>query len=148
MSPARLLLRYRHILYATTLVEIRSRYIGTLFGLTWAVLYPFLFLGLYGVVYGLILQIRLERYTSVEYILIMFAGLIPFIGFSEALGASSGSVSGNKPLIKNTMFPIELLPVKAVIASSVSMTIGLCGLLLALWVRGNFGLTQILIVPL
>jgi len=51
-------------------------------------------------------------------------------------------------LIKNAMFPIELVPVKAVIASSVSMTIGLCGLLLALWVRGDFGSTQILIVPL
>ena len=53
MGPVRLLLRYRHILYATTLVEIRSRYIGTLFGLAWAVLYPFLFLGLYAIVYGL-----------------------------------------------------------------------------------------------
>ncbi|MBV8132691.1 MAG: ABC transporter permease [Alphaproteobacteria bacterium] len=148
MSPARLLFHYRHILYATTLVEIRSRYIGTLFGLAWAVLYPFLFLGLYGIVYGLILRIRLERYTPLEYILIMFAGLIPFIGFSEALGASASSVSGNKPLIKNTMFPIELVPVKAVIASSVSMTIGLCGLLLALWVRGYFSSTQILIAPL
>src|SRR5215469_12231686 len=101
MSPARLFFRHRHILYATTLVEIRSRYIGTLFGLAWAVLYPFLFLGLYGIVYGLILQIRLERYTPFEYILIMFAGLIPFIGFSESLSASANSVSGNKSLIKN-----------------------------------------------
>lgn len=148
MTPLRLLFRFRHILYATTLLEIRSRYIGTLLGLSWAILYPFLFLGLYGVVYGLILQIRLERYTSTEYILIMFAGLIPFIGFSESLGASTSSVSSNKQLIKNTMFPIELVPVKAVTASSLSMIIGLGGLLLALWARGEFHATQILIVPL
>jgi lipopolysaccharide transport system permease protein len=148
MMPLRLLFRFRHILYATTLLEIRSRYMGTLFGLTWAILYPFMFLGLYGVVYALILQIRLERYTPIEYILIMFAGLIPFIGFSESLGASTSSVSSNKPLIKNTMFPIELVPVKAVTASSLSMIVGLCGLLLALWIRGTFHATQLLIIPL
>ncbi|MGH7062180.1 MAG: ABC transporter permease, partial [Stellaceae bacterium] len=55
---------------------------------------------------------------------------------------------GNKHLIKNTMFPIELAPVKSVIASSVSMTVGLAGLLLTLWIRGEFHLTQLLIIPL
>jgi lipopolysaccharide transport system permease protein len=38
--------------------------------------------------------------------------------------------------------------VKAVIASSLSMTVGLIGLVLALWSRGEFHLTQILIIPL
>ena len=121
MSALRLLFQYRRILCTTTLLEIRSRYMGTLFGIAWAIIYPFLFLGLYGVVYALILQIKLERHTPIEYILIMFAGLIPFIGFSESLGSSTSSVSNNKPLIKNTMFPIELVPVKAVTASSLSM---------------------------
>lgn len=148
MSALRLLFQFRRILCTTTLLEIRSRYMGTLFGVAWAIIYPFLFLGLYGVVYALILQIKLERYTPIEYILIMFAGLIPFIGFSESLGSSTSSVSNNKPLIKNTMFPIELVPVKAVTASSLSMIVGLCGLLLALWLRGEFHATQILIVPL
>lgn len=148
LGALRLLFRSRRILYATTLVEIRSRYVGTAFGLSWAILYPFLFLGLYASVYALILQVRLKLYTPIEYIIIIFSGLIPFIGFSEVLGISVSSVVSNKHLIKNTMFPIELVPVKSVFASSVSMTVGLIGLLLALWSRGAFHLTQILIVPL
>jgi len=148
VGPLKLLYRYRHILYATTLVDIRSRYIGTVFGLAWAVAYPFFFLGLYAVVYGIILNVRLERYTSFEYVLIMFAGLIPFIGFSEALSSSVSSVSTNKQLIKNTLFPIELVPVKAVLASSLSMLVGLGGLLLTLWVSDAFRATQLLIIPL
>lgn len=147
-GPLRLLYRYRHILYATTLVDIRSRYVGTVFGLAWAVAYPFFFLGLYAIVYGVILNVRLERYTSFEYILIMFAGLIPFIGFSEALTASVSSVSANKQLIKNTLFPIELVPVKAVLASSLSMLVGLLGLLITLWVSGEVRATQLLVIPL
>ena len=148
MTPLHLLYRSRHILYATTLVDIRSRYVGTMFGLGWAVLYPFLFLGLYAVVYALILRIRLERYTPIDYIILIFAGLIPFIGFSEALSTSVGSVAGNKQLIKNTMFPIELVPVKAVLTSSVSMAVGLLGLMIILWARGEFHATQVLIIPL
>lgn len=148
LSALRLLFRSRRILYATTLVEIRSRYVGTAFGLSWAVLYPFLFLGLYASVYAFILHVRLQLYTPAQYVIIIFSGLIPFIGFSEVLGISVNSVVGNKHLIKNTMFPIELAPVKSVIASSVSMTVGLAGLLLTLWIRGEFHLTQLLIIPL
>jgi lipopolysaccharide transport system permease protein len=148
VSALRLLHRYRRILYATTMVEIRSRYVGTTFGLSWAILYPFLFLGLYATVYALILQVRLPQFTPTEYVLLVFSGLIPFIGFSEALSASTSAVVGNKHLIKNTMFPIELVPVKSVIAGSLSMTIGLIGLLCALWCRGDFHRTQILIIPL
>jgi lipopolysaccharide transport system permease protein len=148
INALRLLFRCRRILYATTAVEIRSRYVGTTFGLSWAILYPFLFLGLYASVYALILQIRLQQHTPLEYVLIIFSGLIPFIGFSEMLSASVSSVVGNKHLIKNTMFPIELVPVKSVIASSLSMTVGLVGLLLALWIKRDFYPTQILVIPL
>ena len=148
MNPLRLLYRSKHILYATTLVDIRSRYVGTIFGLAWAILYPFLFLGLYAVVYALILRIRLQQYTPMDYIELIFAGLIPFIGFSEALSNSAGSVVGNKQLIKNTMFPIELVPVKAVLTGSLSMAVGLLGLMIILWGRGQFRATQVLIVPL
>ena len=47
--------------------EIRSRYVGTVFGLSWAIIYPFLFLGLYGAVYALILQVRLSPGTCDPY---------------------------------------------------------------------------------
>ena len=148
ISALKLLFRSRRVLYATTIVEVRSRYVGTAFGLSWAIIYPFLFLGLYAGVYALILRVQLQNFTPIEYILVIFAGLIPFIGFAEVLGSSVSSVVSNKHLIKNTMFPIELVPVKSVISSSLSMTIGLAGLILALWSHGDFHATQILIVPL
>jgi lipopolysaccharide transport system permease protein len=142
-----LIYRHRHILYATSVMDIRTRYIGTLFGIVWAGLYPFLFLGIYASVYAFILGIRFGELTPFQYVLLVFSGLIPFIGFSEVLGASVSAVVGNKQLIKNTLFPVELLPVKSVIASSLSMTISLVGLVLALWLSGNFSATQFLIVP-
>jgi lipopolysaccharide transport system permease protein len=148
MNALQLLYRSRLVLYTTTVADFRSRYVGTVFGLGWAILYPFLFLGLYAVVYSLILRVRLQQYTTAEYIMLIFAGLIPFIGFSEALSLSASSITGNKQLIKNTMFPIELAPVKAVLTSSLSMAIGLLGLMITLWASGRFHATQVLIIPL
>src|SRR5207247_9610926 len=44
---ARLLVRHRRVLAATTRVEIEKRYSGSFLGLVWVVLYPVLFLCIY-----------------------------------------------------------------------------------------------------
>lgn len=148
ITPFQLLYRHRHTLWATTANEIRARYIGSVLGAAWAVIYPFLFLGLYAGIYTLVFRIRLAQFTSFEYVLMIFAGLIPFIGFSEALSSSTQSVISNKGLLKNTMFPIDLLPVKSVLASSVSMTVGFIGLLIAYAVVGRASPMQLFIIPM
>ena len=145
MKPLFILWLHRRILWATTLTDIRSRYKGTVFGLVWTVLYPILFLGLYAVVYTMIFRIRVEAFSTTDYVLLIFCGLVPFLGFSEALGTGVSSVLSNKGLVKNTLFPIELIPVKAVLASSVTMIVGLLLLLAALWARGIVHSTQLLI---
>ncbi len=116
-----------------------------MFGLVWTVLYPILFLGLYAVVYTMIFRIRVADYGTTDYVLLIFCGLVPFLGFSEALGTGVGSVLANKGLIKNTLFPVELIPVKAVLASSVTMVVGLLLLMCVLWARGIFLPTQLMI---
>lgn len=147
MNPISMIWRHHHVLWATTLTDIRGRFIGTLFGATWIVIYPLLFLGLYAVIYTMIYQIRVEAFGTFDYVLLIFCGLVPFLGFSEALGSGVGSVMGNKGLVKNTLFPIELIPVKTVLASSVTMVVGLIMLLGVLWSRGILHATQ-LAIPL
>ena len=136
---------HRKSLWATTLIDIRGRFKGTVFGMAWAILYPILFLGLYAVVYTMIFRIKVANYGTTDYVLLIFCGLVPFLGFSEALGTGVGSVLSNKGLIKNTLFPIELIPVKSVIASSVTMIVGLVLLLPILWGQGIIHSTQFLL---
>lgn len=147
MTPLSILWRHRRILLATTLIDIRGRFMGTVFGIAWTILYPMLFLGLYAVVYTMIYRIRVASYGTFDYVLLIFCGLVPFLGFSEALGTGVSCVSTNKNLVKNTMFPIELIPAKAVFASSVTMLVGLCMLMVVLWCRGIVHPSQ-LILPL
>lgn len=145
MKAAFELWKYRRTLFATAWSDIRGKYRGTFLGMGWSILYPIVFLILYAVVYLFIFKIRLPNYTPFEYILLIFSGLIPFLGFSESLSTGVGSVLANRGLIRNTMFPIELVPVKAVLASSVTMIVGLSILLPILWLRGTILPSQALI---
>lgn len=135
----------RQVLWSTTKNDIHSKFKGTILGSLWAIIYPLLFLGLYAVVYTMIYQIRVADFSNMDYVLLIFCGLVPFLGFSEALGNGVASIMSNKGLIKNTVFPIELIPVKVVFTSSVTMIVGLLMLIISLWSRGIVHETQLLI---
>lgn len=129
LQPFLLLWRNRRTLAQTTATDIRARYAGSVFGLAWLVLYPLLFLGCYTLVYVYIFKVRPASSNAAEYVVLIFCGLIPFLAFSESLGAGTGAVVANANLIKSTLFPIELFPVKGVLASQTMQIVGF-GLLL------------------
>ena len=63
--------------------------------------------------------------TSGTYVLYIFTGLIPFLGFSAALIGGTTSLSVNKELLLNTVFPAELVPFRAVLTGMVPTVAGL-----------------------
>ncbi len=145
LAALKLIHKHRRVLKAISLNEVRTKYVGTTLGIAWCFIYPLLFLGLYAVVYAFILKVRVADMSTVDYVLLVFSGLIPFLGFSEALGTGVSSVVANRGLIKNTLFPIELIPVRSVLSSSTTMLVGLALLLPALWYRHGFFASQLLL---
>src|SRR5579884_876989 len=101
LRPVQLILAHRHMLAATTFNDLRARFAGSVLGLAWLLLYPLLLLGTYAIVYVFILKVRLGMLDPFEYVALIFCGLIPFIGFSEALGSGVGAVTSNSNLVKN-----------------------------------------------
>lgn len=148
LTPFGELYRHRRLLAVTTLDSVKKRYLGTTFGMVWLVLFPLLFLSVYGGVFAFVLKVRLAHQSTFEYILMLFAGLIPFLAFSEMLSSSVSSVNSNRSLIKNTMFPLELIPVQDVLASTFRMLFSLLLLFAALWCSGFFFWQQILVIPI
>lgn len=144
-NPFSLILQYRKILWSISINEIKQKYAGSLLGGMWIVLYPLLFLSAYFLVYIAVFKIRLEGISTFDYVLIIFSGLIPWFGFSESIGTGIHSVTSNSSLIKNTLFPIELIPVKVVISSMISQLVGLLILLSALAIKGQLGLYLLLL---
>jgi len=133
--------RHRHLILHTTHSDIRARYSGSMLGIAWALLNPMMLLGVYIVLYVLILRVRApggQQVSALDYTLVIFAGLIPWFGFSESISTSLGSIVGNPTLLHNTSFPAPVLPVKAVLASMVSQAVGLAIFLALLGLTGHF----------
>src|SRR5687768_14032083 len=104
--PFALIYAHRRMLAATTCNDVKARFAGSVIGPAWVVLYPTLLLGAYAMVYVFIFKVRLGVMNPAEYVALIFCGLVPFIGFSEALGNGVSSVTGNASLVRNTLFPI------------------------------------------
>lgn len=120
-----LLYRSRTILWNTTLVEFQRKYAGSLIGRLWMFLYPVMLLSIYLFVYMIIFKMRFPGYSQLSYVLFVFTGLIPYIGFSEAITTGTLSIKQNIHLVKNVMFPIELIPVRVVLVSMVSQVVSM-----------------------
>lgn len=130
-SPVWLITAYLPRLREAVLHDLRLRYGGSVLGLGWAVVGPLLQLSTYAVIYALVLRIRPEGLGTEGYVLMVFSGLVPLLAFNECLVASMGSLSANRALLLNTVFPAELIPLRAALAAQVPGIVGLlvaCGL--------------------
>ena len=131
-----------------TISDIKAKYAGSQLGLVWMLMYPLLLLGAYSFVYIFIFQARFGQMDSLEYVMLIFSGLIPFLGFTEGLAISIVSITSNSAIVKNTMFPVEILPVKAVFFSQCTQTV--CFILLGLVtiITGNASGFTFFVIPI
>lgn len=125
------LFKYRSVLIRAVQTEIKGRYAGSILGLFWAVLYPIILFFIYAMLYLVIFRVRPLDMSTNTYVIYILAGLIPFLGFSEALSAGTGAISANKGILLNTVYPIEFVPLQIVLSSHVTMLVGLVVLLFA-----------------
>src|SRR5207244_4901327 len=109
------------------------KYAGSILGMLWYPLYSALLLGSYCFVYLVVFRVRYRELGTYDFVLFVFAGLIPYLGFSEAVSTGLGSVKQNLALLRNAVFPIEFVPVKHVLAAMVALSSSLA-LLIAMLV--------------
>ncbi len=144
-SSAYLLYKYRQILINVTKNELSSKYAGSLFGIGWAILSPLLIIIVYAIVYLVIFQVRVPSLSSTDYVLYIFSGLVPFLSLSESLGLGVSSVIANKNILNNTVFPIDLVPAKAVLLSQPTMIVGFFVIIYGAIISHGFSWTFLLL---
>jgi lipopolysaccharide transport system permease protein len=130
MELLRLARQHRHSLWATTWIEFHRRYAGNVLGILWSPLYALLFLAMYAFVFLFVTPVSGAHYTRYEYVVFIFCGLIPYLGFAEALNTGTASIKANMALLKNTIFPAELIPVRQMFVSMLSLGFSLALLIL------------------
>jgi lipopolysaccharide transport system permease protein len=125
-----LIWRNRTLLRRTTVTDVQTQYAGSMFGTFWLVFGQIVVLGIYTLSYVVIFKIRPADMTVYQYILYVFCGLTSFLAFSGSVSAGTLSLASNRSVLMNTVFPAELIPLRAVLVASAGMPVGSIILLL------------------
>jgi lipopolysaccharide transport system permease protein len=122
--------RYRELLGFLAWRDVLVRYKQTAIGIAWAVLRPLL------TMLVVVFFRRMANFTdaAVPDSIYIFAALLPWQFFSNALSESSQSLVGNANLISKIYFPRMILPASSVVVALVDFAVTLVLLaLLMLW---------------
>jgi lipopolysaccharide transport system permease protein len=145
-----LLVRHRRLAIEMARREIGDRYSGQAFGVLWAVGHPLFLLAVYALVFGFVFRMKLggTHEMPLDYTAYLMSGLIPWMGFQESMTRSCTAITGSGAIVKQMVFPVEVLPVRAVLVSV--FTQGVLLVLLAAYVLVTTGGLHVtyLLVPL
>jgi lipopolysaccharide transport system permease protein len=136
---------HRELLYFLTWREIKIRYKQTALGVAWAVIQPLFSMLIFSIFFG-----RLGKIPSdgVPYPLFVFAGLVPWMFFSNALSNSSNSVVNSAHLITKIYFPRLALPVSSILSGAVDFGLSFLLLLCLMLYYGVTPTTHVFWLPL
>ncbi len=142
--------RYRPLIWELTKREIAERYVGQVLGMAWAVGHPLIAIAVYIFVFAYIFQVRMggTAEAPLDYTTYLLSGLIPWLTFADIANRACNSITANAGLVKQVLFPVEILPIKTVAAALVSQLVATVGLLIYILVMHGFLRPLTLLLPM
>ncbi|NHC34881.1 ABC transporter permease [Scytonema millei] len=123
---------YRELLYFLAWRDILVRYKQTAIGILWALIRPFLTTIVLTVVFSVLAKLPSEE--NVPYPIMVFAAMLPWQFFANALTECSNSLITNSQIISKIYFPRLIVPVSAVVVCFIDFLIsGMILLALMAW---------------
>lgn len=138
-GPLELLWRRRRLVYELARREIGERYAGQILGTLWAVGHPIILMSVYVFVFAYVFRLRIGGTADMplDYTAYILSGIIPWMAMQEMMNKTVTAITGNATLVKQVVFPLEILPVKTVLASLFSQMVSLA--VLCLYVLATAG---------
>lgn len=136
---AHLIRRHRELTWEMAKREITERYTGQLFGVLWSIGHPIVLMSVYLFIFMVVFKVRLggTRELPLDYATYLLAGTIPWLAFQESMSKSTTVMISNANLVKQVVFPLEVLPAKGVIATVLTQLVFLA--LLLTYIVARFG---------
>jgi len=112
--------KYRELIWALALKEIKVRYKRSFLGFLWALLNPALMMIVLTLVFSTIM-----RFAVPHYAIFLLSVLLPWTFFSQSLSYAVDSIVGNGELIKKVAVPKLVFPVAAVVSNVINLLLSL-----------------------
>ena len=128
-----------------TMRDVKVRYKQTVLGFTWAIIQPVMMMVVFSIFFGRLAQMPSDGFP---YPIFVYAGLLPWTFFANAVGTSGNSLVGSAHLVSKVYFPRLIIPLASVGAGLVDFAISTCVLAaLMAWYGVGWSL-NLLMVPL
>jgi ABC-type polysaccharide/polyol phosphate export permease len=112
------LVRYRELFANLFRRNFQARYRGSLLGIAWSLVNPLALMGVYLLVFGLLLPETIPHYS-----LYLLAGLACWLFFATSLQAGARSLVDSAELIRKVRFPRQLVPFAVVATQLVTFVL-------------------------
>lgn len=145
-------LRHVPLLWQLVKRDVLLRYRGAMFGVLWIFLSPLVMLAIFAFVFGQIFQSRwAQEQDALPFWLMLYAGLIVFNIFAEAVSRAPTAVRAYPSYVKKIIFPVQILPLVPLGAGLIHAVFNLLVLMAALaWtghLNGGFLWVPLLLLP-
>ena len=108
--------RYRELIWALALKELKIRYKRSVLGFMWALLNPALLMLVLTLVFSSIMKFPIPHYA-----VFLLCVLLPWTFFSQALAYGAESIVSNGDLIKKVSLPQSVFPMAALVSNFINL---------------------------
>lgn len=137
--------RYRELFFFLSWRDILVRYKQTVLGVAWSVLRPLITMVIFTLVFGKLAGLPSD---GVPYPVLVFAAMIPWQFFANAITSSSESVVGNSSVVSKVYFPRIIIPASSIIVNLVDFAISFALLAMLMAWYGYAPSLRMLALPL
>lgn len=118
---ARNLIERRTLITQLVKRDFQQRYIGSAAGWLWGLVHPLVLLASYVFIFDICMHQKTgPGAVTTNYPMLLFAGMLPWLLFSETVQRSAGCLIEQSNLITKTVFPAEIVPVSIFLSSLMS----------------------------
>ena len=118
--------RYRELIWALALKELKIRYKRSVLGFMWALLNPALLMLVLTLVFASIMRFPIPHYP-----VFLLCVLLPWTFFAQAVSYGAESIVGNGDLIKKVSLPKMVFPMAALVSNMINLLLSMIPLALA-----------------
>ncbi len=131
-SEIKELYRFRELLYAFIIRGLKAKYKNSFLGIFWSLLNPLLNVLIFAFIFTVIIKIDIKDYP-----IYLLCAIFPWNFFNSSLANGVVSIAEDSHLVKNTSFPIQVIPLSVVVVNFINLLIDLGILIFVLCVIGK-----------
>ncbi|AIO86960.1 unnamed protein product [Burkholderia pseudomallei] len=132
--------------------EVVGRYRGSVLGLAWSFFNPLLMLAVYSFVFSFVFKSRwgggAEDQGRAQFAMMLFVGMTIHGLFAECVNRAPSLILNNPSYVKKIVFPLEILPIVALLSAFFHTLVSLAVLLLGFALFKHFVFASALFLPI